>query len=113
MHPDRTGWANPLKRARAGLQRLSYRWENYQLYRLQWDVLDRAGLTEPQETLLLDRIEAVQIRFLDQEDSWQTVWPPSTNSSETNLDLVPRAVEVQVLLQDWGEITRLFLVSGR
>ncbi|MEE4377600.1 MAG: type II secretion system minor pseudopilin GspJ [Candidatus Competibacteraceae bacterium] len=108
----RTGWDNPLNRARPSLQRLSYRWENNQLYRLQWDVLDRVGLTEPRETLLLDRIGEVQIRFLDQDDSWQTVWPPTTNSAEANLDLLPRAVEVQILLEDWGEITRLLVIPN-
>jgi len=106
----RTGWDNPLNRPRAGLQRLSYRWEDNQLYRVQWDVLDRVGLAEPREMLLLDRIDEVQIRFLDQDDRWQTVWPPSTNNAETDLDLLPRAVELEVLLQDWGAITRLVVL---
>jgi len=110
----RAGWANPLGQPRASLQRVAYRLRDGQLWRLHWPVLDRGGLVEPRETSVLDQVRELRIRFLDQNASWRNDWPPpaSDDSSQRDLDALPRAVEISVTLEDWGEITRLLLLPG-
>ncbi|MFO7642096.1 MAG: type II secretion system minor pseudopilin GspJ [Candidatus Competibacteraceae bacterium] len=110
----RAGWANPLGQPRASLQRVAYRLRDGQLWRLYWPVLDRGGLIEPRETRVLDQVREFRIRFLDQSGSWRNDWPPpaSAGSSPQDLAPLPRAVEISLTLEDWGEITRLLLLPG-
>lgn len=105
----RTGWDNPLGLSRSNLQRLAYRFEQGQLFRVFWDTLDRSGSSKPQANLLLDGVDNVRVRFLNDEDKWEKEWPPKEEELETeSKPKLPRAVEVTVVLNDWGEITRLF-----
>lgn len=108
----RAGWDNPLAQPRASLQRVAYRLRDGRLWRLHWPILDRGGLSAPRETLLLEKVQAFKIRFLDQKD-WRDDWPPPSPLTEgppPNPDRLPRAVEVSLTLEDWGEITRLLLL---
>lgn len=105
----RTGWDNPLGLSRSNLQRLAYRFEQGQLFRVFWDTLDRSGSSKPQASLLLDGLQDVRVRFLNDEDKWEKEWPPKEEELEAeSKPKLPRAVEVTVVLNDWGEITRLF-----
>jgi general secretion pathway protein J len=102
----RAGWDNPLDRPRATLQRLSYRLREGFLVRSHWSALDRSGFSQPQDISLLSRVQEIEIRFLDEQNDWRTIWPPPVVDQEP-ID-PPRAVELSVTLSDWGEITRLF-----
>ncbi|MBE2293808.1 MAG: type II secretion system minor pseudopilin GspJ [Phycisphaerales bacterium] len=113
----RTGWDNPLNQSRATLQRVAYRLREGRLWRLYWPVLDRGGVMEPRETLLLDRVQAFKVRFLGEGNTWQENWPPPTDSdgvetAQHDAITLPRAVEVSLTLEDWGEISRLFPLAG-
>ena len=113
----RAGWDNPLGQPRANLQRVAYRLREGRLWRLHWDALDRGGLAEPREIMLLDRVRALRLRFLDQDDAWRNDWPPpadglSDPGRKPKPDPLPRAVEISLTLEDWGEITRLLLLPG-
>jgi general secretion pathway protein J len=109
----RAGWDNPLGQPRANVQRVAYRLREGRLWRLHWPVLDRGGRIEPRETLLLERVQAFTVRFLDQDD-WRSDWPPPTNAEADSEapDPMPRAMEISLTLEDWGEITRLLLLPG-
>ena len=110
----RAGWDNPLGQPRATLQRVAYRLRDGRLWRLHWPVLDRGGRIEPRETLLLDRVREFKARFLDQDD-WRDDWPPPLVSGDENKpdpDRLPRAVEIRLILEDWGEIIRLLPLPG-
>jgi general secretion pathway protein J len=95
------------------VQRVAYRLREGRLWRLHWPVLDRGGRIEPRETLLLERVQAFTVRFLDQDD-WRSDWPPPTNAEADSEapDPMPRAMEISLTLEDWGEITRLLLLPG-
>ncbi len=113
----RAGWDNPLGQPRATLQRVAYRLREGRLWRLHWTVLDRGGLTEPHEIMLLDRVRELRLRFLDQDNAWRNDWPPPADNSsdparKPKPDQLPRAVEISLTLEDWGEITRLLLLPG-
>jgi general secretion pathway protein J len=108
----RGGWDNPLAHPRANLQRIAYRLEEERLCRLYWDTLDRSGISEPLKTVLLDNVQDMRIRFLPgtTDDEWQNIWPPPENEEDI-LTVLPRAIEITITLNDWGDISRLFLLS--
>ncbi len=106
----RNGWDNPLQRPRASLQRVAYRLQDASLIRLYWDKLDLGGFDRGREALLLDRVEALDMRFLARSGNWVRQWPPAENGE--SLDALPRAIEWRVTLSDWGELTRLFRLPG-
>ncbi|PIE83404.1 MAG: type II secretion system protein GspJ [Candidatus Contendobacter odensis] len=109
----RTGWDNPLGQHRSNLQRVAYQLTGKQLWRLHWPVLDRGSLIEPSQTLLLDQVLEFRVRFLAQTgNAWRSDWPPPAASDTAQIapDRLPRAVELTLILEDWGEITRLLLL---
>ena len=107
----RAGWRNPVDRLRSHLQRVRYRVEEDRLQRAFWPMLDRPPGTQPSESVLLDGVESITWRFLDGEGNWHSSWPPAT-ASEPPLTLLPRAVEITLELERWGEIRRLVGVPG-
>jgi general secretion pathway protein J len=111
----RAGWDNPLGQPRATLQRVTYRLREGRLWRLHWDVLDRGGLVAPRETLLLEQVREFRVRFFDPEGEWRNEWPlpiANPNDRPPNPNVLPRAVEITLTLEDWGAITRLFPLPG-
>ena len=112
----RAGWDNPLGQSRATLQRVAYRLREGRLWRLHWDVLDRGGLVAPRETLLIDQTREFRAQFLDQNGEWRADWPPpadpAADDHPPNPNRLPRAVEITLMLEDWGAITRLFPLPG-
>lgn len=107
----RTGWRNPAGRARSNLQRVAYTVQNKQLVRMTWTALDQAPNQLPQTTVLLDRVNKLEVRFLDQQMRWQLLWPLATTDNTSQV-ILPRAVEINIDLEDWGRIPRLFGVAG-
>lgn len=104
---SRAGWRNPARAARSTLQRVAYRLEEETLYRYQWLVLDRAQNSAPAEAELLTGVKDVRLRFLDETLQWHSQWPPLNRT-----EVMPKAMEVVLELDEWGEITRLFRTPG-
>ena len=93
----------------ADLQRIGYRYVDGRLMRLTWPVLDRAPLTKPQSTPILNDVEEFEMRF-NQKGAWIDRWPPlGTNQ----FDPLPPAVEITVALKGRGKYKRVFLVGGK
>ena len=111
---SRAGWRNPLGRPRSSLQRVAYRLEEGILIRSQWPVLDRMLEAEATEFELLDQVEDLRLRFLLPGGEWVENWPDpggaSTGPEATRL--MPLAVEIVLVLDDWGELTRILELPG-
>ncbi len=105
----RIGWRNPGGFRRSHLQRVAYVVDEGRLMRQRWQVLDRAQNSTPVDNDLLDNVHALEVRFLDQQQNWQSQWPPQTIGTNAVTGL-PRAVEVVVDVEGWGRIRRLFSV---
>ncbi|MDY6992984.1 MAG: type II secretion system minor pseudopilin GspJ [Pseudomonadota bacterium] len=103
----RAGWRNPAQQPRSQLQRLHYYFEDQQLWRAYWPVLDRAQDTTPLKIALVDSVETLQLRFLDIHLTWHDQWPPLEQSESTQV-LKLTAIEVNLSIQDWGHFTWLF-----
>jgi general secretion pathway protein J len=104
---SRGGWANPGGFARGTVLRVAYDWEEEQLVRYHWPVMDRTLSTPPVRAELLTGVENVEIRFLDAGGQWHLEWPPLDTSGPATFIARPRAVEFRVELRGFGEIWRL------
>ncbi len=109
----RTGRPNPAALPRSNLQRIAYILDDNQLMRLSWAVLDRAPDSEPLESLLLTKVKSASVRFLNKDMEWQEDWPTKTKQEiDDGVIKIPRAVELTIESEVWGEIKRLFRVPG-
>jgi len=105
------GWRNPAGRARSNLQRVAYGLRDGALVRYYWQVLDRAQDAQALETVLLDGVNKLEIRYLDADQQWHTVWPATALGGEVFAGQ-PIGVEVTLETDQEGSITRLFRVPG-
>lgn len=107
---SRAGNVNPLGLPRSTLVRVAYRLVDDRLLRLQWNVLDRSPDSAPRSTTLLNGVDALEVRYLDQQLHWHAAWPPG-EPGETDADALPRGVELHLQIKAWGGISRLIGVA--
>ena len=109
---SRGGWRNPAGLPRSNMQRVAYRFKDAKLIRDTWPVLDRALTTEPVSRELVAGVVNFRLRFQDNNDTWQTSWPPPAETESTDeQSQLPRALEMTLELEDWGTLTRLFVLA--
>ena len=104
------GWSNPFaseKRQRSLLQRVAYGVHEKKLMRKYWFDLDREHNSAMFETVLLEGVSTLEMRYVDSSFQWQTQWPPLGSK-----DVMPLAIEVSVDIDGLGKISRLFRVPG-
>ena len=92
-------------------QRVAYRIYQGGLYRMSWPHLDSPYGTDPVETLLLDSIGDIHLRYLTATDGWSTRWPRTVIPGPGYLPDLPGAVELTVNLIDRGPYRWLFHVG--
>lgn len=107
---SRGGQVNPANLLRSSLLRVAYRFDDEKLVRLQWPQMDRAQGIEARQTTLLENIDNVTIRFLDQNAEWHDQWPP-LNAADGSAAIELFAIEVVLQLNDWGDIRRLYAMN--
>ncbi|NRB40357.1 MAG: type II secretion system minor pseudopilin GspJ [Pseudomonadales bacterium] len=124
----KNGWTNPHAQRfqRSQLQRVNYHYDGEKLVRSSWPMLDRYGDSEATEITLLDKVESVRIRLLQQQvnnngtnasgnlsskTAWVESWPVSAGfgqSANTASVELPLAIEITLEVQGWGSVRRLF-----
>ena len=110
----RGGRVNPANLLRSSLLRVAYRFDDNKLVRLQWPQLDRAQGIEARQSTLIDNIENITIRFLDENGEWQEQWPPlnaGAGSTQGLTSIKLAAIEIVMQLKDWGDIRRLYAMN--
>ncbi len=100
---SRIGFANPRVEQRSQVERVGYRLEDGTLRRERWPVLDRAAGSRAESRELLDRVDALQLRYLGDDGGWHDSWPPR----EARREQLPRAIEWRLQLADFGELRRV------
>lgn len=104
------GWRNPAGLTRSQLQRVAYDFQDGEIMRGAWVQLDGIDPDNLRQSRLLDEVEELEIRVLDEDGEWQTEWPP-TDRSENEESSLPMAVEIQLTIEPWGTIRRLIALS--
>jgi general secretion pathway protein J len=101
----RGGWPNPAGLPRSTLARVEWLLDDRQLLRQTRARPDAPDQVEPVRRRVLERVDAVDLRFQDAEGEWSPRWPPL--NAPDSAAMLPRAVEVTLELADWGEVRRL------
>ncbi len=107
----RNGWRNPANQVRSTLQRVAYLLDEDKLVRIYWPHVDRADDDRRVERTLINNIEELKLRFLNQKNEWKNDWPSATSMASSNQTDPPIAIEITLIMGDWGEIKRLIKVS--
>lgn len=127
----RGGWRNPMSASRSSLERVSYKLVDKKLTRSSYRVLDQATDSKPVDVTVLEGVEELKWRFLDQDREWQETWPKDGESMSAPSEQVPvpgaggqnsaqpnrtppppRGVEVTITTKDWGELKFLFATGA-
>jgi general secretion pathway protein J len=108
----RVGWSNTAGQQRSTLQRVSYTLVDNVLKRSYTTSLDTVMGTQPVVQDLFTGVKAIQLRYLDGNQTWQSVWPPPALQLPDSLWTRPTAVEIIIEFKDWGRIRRLIEVAG-
>lgn len=108
----RGGWRNPANQPRSTLQRVAYRMDEDKLIRVYWPHIDRADDEQLVERTLITNIDALELRFLDDKNEWQSSWPPASAQASSDPVDLPSAIEITLKMSDWGEIKRLVRVAN-
>ena len=110
----RAGWSNPAGIQRPAEQRVRYRFVDGSLLREHWLAVDPALNTEPRQRVLLTKVKAVEIRFLDPVSrQWKTDWQSGSTgqvapNAVSQILTRPLAIEFTVVFEDWGRVVWLF-----
>lgn len=105
---SRLGLANPRAEQRSNIERVRYEVESHVLRSGHYDVLDRAAGSKPRWREMLDGVERFRLRYLDGQGAWREQWPPR----ETSVEVLPRAIEFSIELDDLGELRRVIALPG-
>ena len=115
MSFTRGGWANPAGLPRSELQRVSYLVREGRLIRQHQPVLDDTAATPLEERELLEQVDALSFRYMDESLTWRDTWPTPTMQGLSAVELRrarPVAVEVTLKLKDYGVLTRIIEIVG-
>jgi len=108
----RAGWSNTAGQQRSTLQRVSYGLVDDVLKRSYQVNLDAVQGSTPVVQDLFTGVKAIQLRYLDFNQTWQSQWPPPTMPPSEGNVARPVAVELIIEFKDWGRIRRLIEVAG-
>lgn len=97
----RGGNSTPRRRLRSGLYRVAYQLEEGVLNRLVWTTLDRTDDSVPRKMVLLRGVSDVAYT-IDGGGGWPAL------GANVDMNALPKMVEMTVVLDDWGTITRTF-----
>lgn len=108
------GWRNPLGKQRSELQRSAWEYTGDEVRRRYWTMLDQPQEEDSRDQLLLSDVTAFDVRFLDENRTWQDSWPPPNQGIPSGpgapIIPLPLAVEVSLEHERFGELSRLFLM---
>jgi general secretion pathway protein J len=108
----RAGWSNTAGQQRSTLQRVSYGLVDDVLKRSYQVNLDSVQGNKPVVQDLFTRVKAIQLRYLDSNQTWQSQWPPPGLAEPDSFWTRPVAVELIIEFKDWGRVRRLIEVAG-
>lgn len=111
----RQGWRNPLGIRRSSLQRVGWEYTGTELRRRYWPTLDQGQEDNSRDLLLLEGVTAFDIRFLNEENTWEPEWPSGeamaalSPGSRPNISF-PLGMEITLEHERFGELVRTFVL---
>lgn len=108
----RLGRRNPAKLVRSNLEHLIYSVEDNQLIRTSFTYSDGMSESLGQKRPILDNVTDMKVTFFDGEE-WNDYWPLVQSPEEPQYMQLPVAVRLQLELEDYGVLERLYAISDK
>lgn len=105
-------WSNPAGLPRSTQQRSVYLLEDGKLIRVYYAVLDATYSNNAISTEILDGVEALEFRLIQDNGEATNQWPPTGSAGPQGESMRPRAVEIILTLEGEGEIRRIIEVAS-
>lgn len=111
---SRGGWTNPAGLPRGTVLRVAYDIEDDKLVRFYWPVADRTLATPLGRNEILTGVTEMNVLYIDNSGNSTPDWPPLDNSGRATLQPTarPRAIEIDLELEDLGRVWRLVETSS-
>ena len=106
------GWPNPAGLPRSTQQRSVYLLEDGKLFRVYYNVLDSTYASNAISTEILDGVESLEFRLIQDNSEVTNQWPPDGAQGAGADRMRPRAVEIILTLENEGEIRRIIEVAS-
>jgi len=106
------GWPNPAGLPRSTQQRSVYLLEDGKLFRVYYNVLDATYASNAISTEILDGVESLEFRLIQDNSEVTNQWPPGGAQGRGADRMRPRAVEIILTLENEGEIRRIIEVAS-
>jgi general secretion pathway protein J len=106
------GWPNPAGLPRSTQQRSVYLLEDGKLFRVYYNVLDSTYANNAISTEILDGVESLEFRLIQDNSEVTNQWPPDGAQGGGADSIRPRAVEIILTLENEGEIRRIIEVAS-
>ncbi len=106
------GWPNPAGLPRSTQQRSVYLLEDGKLFRVYYNVLDSTYVSNAISTEILDGVESLEFRLIQDNSEVTNQWPPDGAQGRGADRMRPRAVEIILTLENEGEIRRIIEVAS-
>lgn len=104
-----TGYANLNHTVlRSTLQRVSYEWYEQNLWRKTAENVDQLARAKPYIRNLLSGISKAHFQYVDKDGLLHDHWPLTKQGEQ----LLPRAIKITLELENWGEISQVFLIPA-
>ncbi|WP_305884783.1 GspJ family T2SS minor pseudopilin variant LspJ [Legionella sp. 27cVA30] len=107
----RGGLINPnAMEQRSTLKRIAYLCRDGQLIRRSWEALDTPQRSHYEDKVLLDNLTQCKFAYLNRNRQILTEWRENAVSQNQKREPLPTAVQFTLNLQEWGEMSLLFIV---
>ena len=100
----RAGIPNPSGLQKNSLQRIDYLFSGKTLKKRTWLTIDRNNSADYSEEIISTNLNKFKIDILGFNNAWYQQWPTNNNDP---IDLLPKAIRINLTLQDLGDINRL------
>ena len=110
----RAGYSNPQSmEKRSTLSRVAYVCTKDKLYRRTWAALDTINRKNYQDKLLIENLNNCHFNYLDKSLHLLAEWREASlgPGQTTQQPPFPQAIQINLTLNDWGEMNQLFIIS--
>ncbi|KTC88961.1 GspJ family T2SS minor pseudopilin variant LspJ [Fluoribacter dumoffii] len=97
---------------RSTLKRVAYSCEQGTLIRRTWNTLDRINQKDYEDKILLNHIAECHFGYLNQNLQVLPEWREQAVALNQRREPFPKAIQVNMVLQDQGKINLLFILPG-
>ncbi|KGP63470.1 type II secretory pathway protein LspJ [Legionella norrlandica] len=109
----RDGFINPNSaEKRSTLKRIALICQDDKLIRRTWSTLDPIDRNIYEDKILLDNITECHFNYLNQNLQPLPEWREQAITQNQRREPLPKAIQMNLSLKDWGEMNMLFIIPG-